>query len=218
MGALVGMTGRLTEGIDLWGATWMALALVLTGASVVCGFAAWRRPRHLARAVTAVTAVTAAVVMVISTLDMALPGRLLPPLVWAAVLLALMLVGLPGMRFDAGTGARTTAAQHAAGLLFMAVMWLAMLPTAPISAATADAAAPASLPAAHAHAAGSLLLPLGWVLIAASVMVVVLVVRATRRQAGQPGGRHRWAAAQHASMGLSMSAMTLGMIVPLMFG
>ncbi|TFD63698.1 hypothetical protein [Cryobacterium ruanii] len=97
----------------------------------------------------------------------------------------------------------------------MAVMWLAMPPAAPV--ATADGATPVAVHAAHPQAAGSLLLPLGWVLIAASVVVVVLVIRGTLVLVGQPGLRKRWVAAQHASMGLAMSAMTVGMIVPLMF-
>ena len=203
MGAMVGMAG----GIELWGAVWMALALVLTGASVVCGLAAFHRPRHPARAFTAAVA---SIVMVVSTLDMALPGTLLSPLAWAAVLLALMLVSLPGLRPGTAGGTRRAVAQHAAGLLFMAVMWLAMLSAAPVY----QADAPTSLHAAHSQAAGSLLLPLGWVLIAASVFVVVLVIRS---RADQVGTKQRWAAVQHASMGLAMSAMTAGMIVPMMF-
>lgn len=187
----------------------MVLALGLTGASVFCGLAAFRRPRSPWRAVTAAAA---AVGMVVSTLDMALPGALLSPLAWAVVLMALMFVILPGLRPGSVGGARRTTAQHAAGLLFMAVMWLAMLPAAP--ALVADAAAPATLHAGHAQAAGSLLLPLGWVLIAASVLVVILVIRG---RGGQSGRARRWAAAQHASMGLAMSAMTVGMVVPLMF-
>ena len=185
----------------------MALALAFTGASVVCGLAAVRRPRRLGRAFTAAVV---SIGMVVSTLDMALPGTLLSPLAWTAVLLALMLVSLPGLRDGTGSGARRAAAQHAAGLLFMAVMWLAMLPAASVS--QADAAA--SLHASHPEEAGSLLLPLGWVLIAASVLVVVLVIRG---RASLPGTKRRWAAVQHASMGLAMSAMTAGMIVPLMF-
>ena len=206
MGAMVG-------GIELWNAVWMALALALTGASVLCGLAAFRRPRRPWRAFVAAVA---AVGMVVSTLDMALPGTLLSPLVWAAVLLALMLASLPGLRPGAASRARRAAAQHAFGLLFMAVMWLAMLPAAPAHAASraADAAAPVTLHAAHAQAAGSLLLPLGWVLVAASVLVVVLVIHGLF---SRPAPRKRWAAAQHASMGLAMSAMTVGMVVPLMF-
>jgi drug/metabolite transporter superfamily protein YnfA len=207
MGAVVGMTG----GIGLWGAVWMALALALTGASVFCGLAACRRPGHPLRAFVAVLGAT---VMVSSTLDMALAGTLLGPLAWAAVLLALMLASLLGTRADTA-GGRRAAAQHAAGFLFMAVMWLAMLPAAPATAA--DVVGPATLHPAHIHAVGSLVLPLGWALIAASVAVVVLVVHETRGQIGRTGGRRRWAAAQHASMGLAMSAMTAGMIVPMMF-
>lgn len=205
MGALVGMFG----GIELWGAVWMALALALTAASVVCGLAAFRRPGHPLRAFVAALGAT---VMVFSTLDMALAGTLLAPLAWFAVLLALMLASLLGVRADTA-GGRRAAAQHAAGFLFMAVMWLAMLPAAPKTAA--DAAATAH--SAHIHAAGSLVLPLGWVLIAASVAVVALVIYDTRGQLGRTGGRRRWAAAQHASMGLAMSSMTVGMIVPMMF-
>lgn len=183
----------------------MALALALTGASVICGLAAFRRPRRPWRAFTAAVA---GLGMVVGALDMTLPGALLSPLAWAAVLLALMLVSLPGLRPGTASRARRAAAQHAAGLLFMAVMWLAMLPAAPSRAA--DAAAPATLHAAHTHGAGSLLLPLGWVLVAASVLVIHGLVN-------RPGPKKRWAAAQHASMGLAMSAMTVGMVVPLMF-
>ncbi|MDJ0376309.1 hypothetical protein [Cryobacterium sp. PH31-L1] len=208
MGAMVGMAG----GNDLWGEAWIAIALMLTGTSVVCGLAAWRRPRCPWRAFMAATVL---IVMVISTVDMALPGRLLSPLAWAAVLLALMLASLPGIRPGGARGARRVAAQHAAGLLFMSVMWLAMLTAT--SSGPADAAAGATLHAAHTHPAGSLLLPLGWVLVAASVLVVVLVIRVPRWPVGRSGTRQRWAAAQHASMGLAMSAMTVGMIVPLMF-
>ena len=207
MGTLVGMFG----GIELWGALWMALALALTGASVVCTLAALRRPRHPWRAFMAATL---ALTMVVSTLDMALPGTLLTPLAWAALLLALMLASLPGIRSELGND-RRSAAQHAAGLLFMAIMWLAMLPAAPST--TVEAAAPATLHAAHNHAVGSLALPLGWVLILASVLVVALVIHGTRAHSGRPSGRRRFAAAQHATMGLAMSAMTVGMIVPLMF-
>jgi hypothetical protein len=207
MGALVGMFG----GIELWGELWMALALALTGASVVCGLAAFRRPGHPLRAFVAALGAT---VMVFSTLDMALAGTLLAPLAWFAVLLALTLASLLGVRADTA-GGRRSAAQHAAGFLFMAVMWLAMLPAAPKTAA--DAAAPATAPSAHIHAVGSLVLPLGWVLIVASVVVVVLVIQATLAQIGRPGWWRRWRGAQHASMGLAMSAMTVGMIVPLMF-
>ncbi|TFB73299.1 hypothetical protein E3O06_08715 [Cryobacterium glaciale] len=205
--------GAMAGGIELWSAVWMVLALALTGASVLCGLAAVRRPRRPWRAIAAAVA---ALGMVVSTLDMALPGALLSPLAWAAVLLVLMLVGLPGLRPGTASHVRRSAAQHAAGLLFMAVMWLAMLPAVPAGAASraADAAAPTTLHAAHAQAAGSLLLPLGWVLVAASVLVVVLVIHGL---VNRPGPKKRWAAAQHASMGLAMSAMTVGMVVPLMF-
>ena len=187
----------------------MAVALALTGASVLCGLAAFRRPRRPWRAFIASIA---ALGMLLSTLDMALAGTLLSPLAWAAVLLALMLLSLPGLRPGTASPARRAAAQHAAGLMFMAVMWLAVLPAAPAPAT--DAAAPAALHAAHAQAAGSLLLPLGWVLVSASVLVVILVIHGL---VNRPGPKKRWAAAQHASMGLAMSAMTVGMVVPLMF-
>ncbi|MDJ0348040.1 hypothetical protein [Cryobacterium sp. PH29-G1] len=208
MSATVGMAG----GIEIWAAAWMGLALALTGASVLCGLADLRRPRRPWRAFMAAAL---ALAMVVSTLDMALPGTLLSPLAWAALLLTLMLASLPGIRSALGSD-RRSAAQHAAGLLFMATMWLAMLP--PVPAAGTDAAAPVTVHAAHAHAVGSLALPLGWALIAASALVVVLVVAAARRWAERPSIRQRCAAAQHASMGLAMSAMTVGMIVPLVLG
>jgi len=211
MSALVGMMGA-----ELWGAIWMALALTFTAASVLCGASVGGRPRHPARVAIASGA---AITMVVSTLDMALSIQLLSPVAWAAVLLVLMLMSLTGISPGARGATRADAAQHAAGFLFMAVMWLAMLPAAPAPAAGADTAA--SPHAVHSHTIGSLLMPLGWVLIGASALVVILVIvlapRARRRPLHHPAGRHRWVGAQHASMGLSMSAMTVGMIVPLMF-
>ncbi|GAB3119804.1 hypothetical protein [Glaciibacter psychrotolerans] len=229
---------------SFWPLLCLALALGGTGLSMICALAALRgpTPRPLA--------VVGAAVMVVSTVDMVLPGvSLLPALGWAAVLLGTVLVSvLVSFRVRQEGGGRLATAQHSAGLLLMVVMWLAMVPTSlPTRALAGLAQAATSTDAGHAaHLAyvGGGAVPLGWGMLAASVALILVAVRAAPRirvavhrspraarsstrpsnvvqrlghdthGAGRSSIARRLGALQHASMAWAMGAMTAGMVVP----
>lgn len=194
----------------------LVLALAGTGVSAFCALAAIRGPQPR------LFPLVGAGIMAVSTVDMVVPGvSILPALAWVAVLVATVLVTvLVGLRAPRGPDGQHSVAQHAAALLVMTGMWLAMLPQG-APGAVALAAATGAAETGHAgHAALPLAggLPLGWLLIAASVALFVFAVVSGRRAGGNPGrsAQTTWRLGliEHTSMALAMGAMAVGMLVP----
>ncbi|MFK4731595.1 hypothetical protein ROT00_18035 [Agromyces mediolanus] len=165
-------------------------AIGLTAASGACaGIAVARRaaPRRVA---------PAAIVMTVSALDMLLPGTMLAPVAWGAVLLLAALALLLGRPARA---ARSELGWHAGSILLMAAMWFGM--AVPDAAGGAVVAGPA-----HAGHAGPVLAAL-LLLLAAAGLAVAAFVHLPRARRQEPGV----AAWRHPLMAVAMLAMLVAM-------
>ncbi|GAA2463693.1 hypothetical protein [Agromyces soli] len=165
-----------------------AAALGLTAASGACaGLAVARRaaPKRV---------VPAAIVMAVSAVDMLLPGTLLAPVAWGALLLLLALGLLLGRTASA---ARAELAWHAGATLVMAAMWFG---TAVPAAAFAGEPA-----AAHAGHGGPVL---GVLLLLAALALAVAAFRHLPRARRHEPGIAAW---RHPLMAVAMLAMLAAM-------
>ncbi|MFD6053546.1 hypothetical protein [Agromyces sp. NPDC060279] len=166
-----------------------AAALGLTAASGACaGLAVARRaaPKRV---------VPAAIVMAVSAVDMLLPGTLLAPVGWGALLLLLALGLLLG-----GTAptARAELAWHAGSTLVMATMWFGMAVPSAVSAGTPGGEA-------HAGHGGPVL---GVLLLLAALALAVAAFRHLPRARRQEPGIAAW---RHPLMAVAMLAMLAAM-------
>ncbi|GGR21409.1 hypothetical protein ACFOE1_14340 [Agromyces mediolanus] len=171
-----------------------AAALGLTAASGACaGLAVVRRaaPKRV---------VPAAIAMAVSAVDMLLPGTLLAPVAWGALLLLLALGLLLGR--TAAT-ARAELAWHAGSTLVMAAMWFGM--AMPAAAAVTEPAVTAPGGAAHGGHGGPVL---GVLLLVAALALAVAAFRHLPRARRQEPGIAAW---RHPLMAVAMLAMLAAM-------
>ncbi|MCM3656092.1 DUF5134 domain-containing protein [Agromyces mediolanus] len=170
----------------------IAAALGLTAASGVCaGLAVVRRaaPKRV---------VPAAIVMAVSAVDMLLPGTVLAPVAWGALLLLLALGLLLGRTAPA---ARRELAWHAGSTLVMAAMWFGM--AVPGAAAITDPGG-----AAHGGHGGHGGPMLGVLLLLAALALAVAAFRHLPRARRQEAGIAAW---RHPLMAVAMLAMLAAM-------
>lgn len=167
-------------------------ALGFTAASGACaGLAVARRaaPRRI---------VPAALVMAASALDMLLPGTLLAPVAWGALLLLLALGLLLGR---AARTVRAELAWHAGSTLLMAAMWFGM--AVPGAAAITDPGGAAQ--GGHGGHGGPML---GVLLLLAALALAVAAFRHLPRARRQEAGIAAW---RHPLMAVAMLAMLVAM-------
>lgn len=166
-----------------------AAALGLTAASGACaGLAVVRRaaPKRV---------VPAAIAMTVSAVDMLLPGALLAPVAWGALLLLLALGLLLGRTAAA---ARAELAWHAGSTIVMAAMWFGMAVPA-----AADVMEPGG--AAHGGHGGPVI---GMLLLVAALALAVAAFRHLPRARRQEPGIAAW---RHPLMAVAMLAMLAAM-------
>lgn len=166
-----------------------AAALGLTAASGACaGLAVVRRaaPKRV---------VPAAIAMTVSAVDMLLPGALLAPVAWGALLLLLALGLLLGRTAAA---ARAELAWHAGSTLVMAAMWFGT--AVPAAAAVTEPGG-----AAHGGHGGPVL---GVLLLFAALALAVAAFRHLPRARRQEPGIAAW---RHPLMAVAMLAMLAAM-------
>lgn len=147
--------------------------------------------------------------MLVSSVDMlAFGGVLLSPLVWCAVCGGAALLALPFFGTGPARRVRHRAAEHAVGLLVMALMWASML--GPVEASAATSADETGGHAGHAALGMETML---WVAALGSATLCAAAVRRVRRElrAGR-GGILAYVTWCHPLMHLAMLGMAVAMI------